>query len=173
MKSLLLIFLSALTFTNVLFSQEKTDTIVKPIESTFYDGPSNTIYSPGFLLRTRSKSYYEITGKQKIYNKVANPSVQVYKDKKKYKLMIEGIEDPIPAMKLQNVIESYIDGVFRGWDGSTSFRLRNGDLWVQDEMKTLFSPTVFNPVVFIYTGSDGSYKMKVEGVEETVQVKKK
>jgi hypothetical protein len=37
----------------------------------------------------------------------------------------------------------------------------------------LFSPTVFRPAIYIYTGSDGSYKMKVNGVDETLQVKKK
>jgi hypothetical protein len=173
MKPILSIAFSLFLFISTSFSQEKIDSTAKPIESTFFDGPSNTVFSQGFLLRTRSKNYFEITGKQKINNKIPSPTVQVYKDKKKYKLVIEGIDDPIPAIKLQNVIESNIDGVFRGWDGSTSFKLRNGDTWVQDEMKTLFSPTVFNPVVYIYTGSDGSYKMKVEGVDEAVQVKKK
>ena len=87
--------------------------------------------------------------------------------------MIQGLEEPIPATKLQDVVESNIDGDFRGWDGTTSFKLLNGDVWVQDEIKTLFSPTVFRPVVYIYTGPDGAYRMKVAGVDEILQVKKK
>lgn len=158
---------------NLVFSQEKIDTTAKPEESTFFDGPSTTVFAPGFLLKTRSKNFYEITGKQKLPCSISNPAVKVYKEKRKYKLVIEGIEHPIPAIKLQDVVESTIEGPFRGWDGSTSFRLQNGELWVQDEVKTLFSPTVFRPAVYIYTGSDGTYKMKVAGVEETLQVKKK
>ena len=173
MKILFLIPLFLLLFNATIFSQVKMDSTAKPEETTFYDGPVNTIFTQGFLLRTRSKNYYEITGKLKLSNKVPNPAVQVYKDKKKYKLVIQGIEDPISATKLQDVIESNIDGTFRGWDGTTTFKLTNGDTWVQDELTTLFSPTVFRPVVYIYLGSDGAYKMKVAGVDETVRVKKK
>ena len=173
MKSLFLIAFSSFLFSNITFSQAKIDSTAKPEETTFYDGPANTLFAPGFLLRTRSKNYYEITGKLKQMNKVANPTVQVYKEKRKYKLVIEGIEEPIPATKLQDVVESNIDGDFRGWDGTTSFKFLNGDVWVQDEIKTLFSPAVFRPVVYIYRGSDGTYKMKVTSVDETLQVKKK
>jgi hypothetical protein len=173
MKTLLLTVLSILLFLNFSFSQEKIDSTVKPEESTFYDGPSNTVFAPGFLLKTRSKNFYEITGKLKQPNVVPNPAVKVYKDKRKYKLVIDGIDQAIPAVKVQDIVESNIDGTFRGWDGSTAFKLMNGDVWVQDEVKTLFSPTTFNPAVYIYTGSDGSYKMKVAGVNETLQVKKK
>jgi hypothetical protein len=173
MRSFPLITLCLLVFSNVALCQEKIDSTAKPEESTFYDGPSNTVFGPGFLLKTRSKNFYEVTGKQKQTGTILNPAVKVYKEKRKYKLVIEGIEQPLPAIKLQDVVESTIDGPFRGWDGSTSFRLLNGDVWVQDEVKTLFSPTVFRPAVYIYTGSDGAYKMKVAGVEETLQVKKK
>lgn len=173
MKSLFLFISSLFLFNNVTFSQEKIDSAAKPDESTFYDGPANSLFAQGFLLKTRSKNYYEITGTQKQLNKVPHPAVQVYKDKKKYKIVIQGIEKPFLAIKLQDVIESNIEGDFRGWDGTTSFKLSNGDEWVQDEVKTLFSPIVFRPVVYIYTGSYGSFKMKVAGVDETLQVKKK
>lgn len=173
MKAIFIIFTSVFVFSNTIFSQIKIDSTTKPDETTFYDGPVNTVFSQGFLLATRSNNYYEITGKQKLYNKIPNPSVKVYKEKKKYQLVIQGIDEPIPAIKLRDVTESTIDGAFRGWDGSTSFKLTNGDTWVQDEIKTLFSPTVFRPTVYIYTGADGNYKMKVAGVDETLQVKKK
>jgi hypothetical protein len=173
MKNLLITVFSILLFPNVSFSQDKIDTTAKPEELTFYDGPSNTIFAPGFLLKTRSKNFYEIIGKLKQAGNISNPAVRVYKDKKKYKLIIDGIDQPVPAIKIQDIVESNIDGAFRGWEGNTSFKLQNGDLWVQDEVKTLFSPTTFNPSVYIYTSSDGTYKMKVAGINETLQVKKK
>jgi|SRR5665647_827197 len=174
MKLLRLTAVTLLFLGNSTFGQSKIDSTLKPEESTYYDGPVNTVFEPGFILRTRSKNYYKISGKKKYANKVANSEIKVYREKKrKYLLVIQGIEDPISASKLQDVIESNIDGDFRGWDGTTSFKLMNGDVWVQDEIKTLFSSAIFRPVVFIYQDSDGTYKMKVAGVEETVQVKKK
>lgn len=174
MKSLLIAFCSLFFFINTTSAQAKVDSTVKPDESTFYDGPANTVFGPGFLLRTRSKNFYEIGGKLKEKNAVPNPTVDVYKEKKsKYKLVIQGLAEPLPATKLQDVIESSINGDFRGWDGTTSFKLLNGDTWVQDEIKTLYSNSMFRPVVYIYRASDGTYKMKVQGVDETLQVKKK
>ncbi|HEY8660562.1 MAG TPA: hypothetical protein VIM07_16395 [Chitinophagaceae bacterium] len=173
MKSLIISLCTFFFAYNASFAQAKIDSTVKPEESTFYDGPVNTIFESGFLLRTRSKNFYEITGKQKQQNKVANPIVDVYKDKRKYKLLIQGQSEPLPATKLQDVIESNINGDFRGWDGTTSFKLLNGDTWVQDEIKTLSSNSMFRPTVYIYRASDGTYKMKVQGVDETIQVKKK
>lgn len=173
MKSLLLFIFSLFLFSTITFSQEKTDSTAKPEETTFYDGPANSVFAQGFLLKTSSKNFYEITGGQKQANKVPHPEVQVYKDKKKYKLVIQGVEKPFTAIKLRDLIESNIEGDFRGWDGTTSFKLSNGDEWVQDEIKTLFSPIVYRPAVYIYTGSYGSFRMKVAGVDETLQVKKK
>jgi hypothetical protein len=174
MKSLLIAFCSLFILGNTTFAQAKIDSTVKPEESTFYDGPANTVFGPGFLLRTRSKNYYEIGGKLKQQNKIQNPTIDVYKEKKnKYKILIEGQNEPLPATKLQDVIESNINGDFRGWEGTTTFKLLNGDVWVQDEIKTLYSNSMFRPVVYIYRASDGTYKMKVQGVDETVQVKKK
>jgi len=153
-------------------SAQKVDTTAAPEESTFYDGPANTLFAPGFILKTRSKNYYQIGGKLKQQNRMANPPVKVYKVKRKYFLIVQGLGEPLPANKLQDVIESKIDGDFRGWDGTTTFKLLNGDTWVQDEIKTLFNNSIFRPTVIIYRDSDGTFKMKVDGVDETVQVKK-
>lgn len=174
MKATLLLIFSLLVAGTSTKAQSKVDTSVAPVETTYYDGPANTVFSPGFLLKTRSKNFYEITGKKKYANRISSPEVKVYKEKKrKYQLLIQGIEDPISAVKVQDVIESNIDGDFRGWDGTTSFKLLNGDTWVQDEIKSLFHPAIFRPVVYIFQADDGTYKMKVAGVDEMVQVKKK
>jgi len=174
MKVILLMFCSIFFAGNVLFAQAKFDTSAAPTEVTYFDGAPNTVFSPGYLLKTRSKNFYEITGKKKYVNKVPSPQVKVYQAKKrKYELLIQGIEEPISAVKVSDVIESNIDGDFSGWDGTTSFKLLNGDVWVQDEIKTLFSKSIFRPVVYIYPSSDGTYKMKIAGIDETLQVKKK
>jgi hypothetical protein len=173
MKSIFILTFSLLFVCKTVFAQVKIDTTATPEESTFFDGSANTLFAPGFVFRTRAKSYYQIGGKLKQQNKIANPSVKVYKVKRKYFLIVQGLIEPLPATKLQDVIESKIDGDFRGWDGATTFKLLNGDTWIQDEIKTLFNNSIFRPTVIIYRDSDGTFKMKVDGVDETVQVKKK
>ena len=139
MKSILTIACSLFIF-NAAISQIKIDSTSKPEETTFYDGSPNIVYTPGTVIRTRSGHYYEITDKAKLKNMVANPSVTVYKQgKRNYALVIQGIELPIAAAKVQDVIESNIDGDFKGWDGTTNFKLVNGDVWVQDEPGNLFA----------------------------------
>jgi len=175
MKSIVAIALSLFIFCNAAISQTKIDSTAKPEETTFYDGPANIIYTPGLLVKTRSGHYYEITDKTKFKNTVANPSVTVYKQgKKKYQLVIQGIEIPIEASRVQDVIESNIDGDFRGWEGLgvSVFKLVNGEAWVQDEAGSIFAKQSFRPKVFIYRAADGTYKMKVDGVEQLLTVKR-
>ena len=172
MKSIVTIACSLFIF-NVAISQAKIDSIAKPEETTFYDGSSNIIFSPGTVFRTRSGHYYEITDKAKFKNTVDHPSVAAYKQgKKNYLLIIQGIDIPIAANKVQDVIESNINGDFKGWDGASSFSLVNGDVWVQDEYGSLFA-NLYRPKVFIYRISDGTYKMKIEGVDQIITVKRK
>lgn len=66
------------------------------------------------------------------------------------------------------VIESNIDGVFKGWDGETIFKLTNGQIWQQ----SVYSYTyhyAYSPKVLIIN-SNGRYLMQVNGVSGTIQV---
>ncbi|OIR12880.1 hypothetical protein GALL_59470 [mine drainage metagenome] len=173
MKHLLTISFSLFIFCTAATSQAKIDSSAKPEESTFYDGIPNIVFTPGLVIKTRSGHYYEITDKTKLKNMMANPSVTVYKfGKRKFQLVIQGIEIPIEANRIQEVIESNINGDFKGWEGATSFNLVNGETWVQDEFGSLFA-NLYRPKVFIYRTSDGTYKMRVEGIKEVITVRRK
>jgi hypothetical protein len=68
------------------------------------------------------------------------------------------------------VVESYIDGDFEGWDGETVFKLDNGQIWQQDSYAYTYHYS-YHPKVLIY--KDGMrYKMKVDGVDSTIEVKR-
>jgi hypothetical protein len=69
-----------------------------------------------------------------------------------------------------DVIESEIDGEFHGWDGETVFKLANGQIWQQTEYDYDYEYD-YRPEVMIVKAS-GGYKMKVEGVEDTIYVKR-
>ncbi|MDE3142529.1 MAG: hypothetical protein KGL19_00145 [Bacteroidota bacterium] len=173
MKHLLTIVFSLFIFCTAATSQAKIDTTAKPDESTFYDGLPDVVYTPGFIMKTRSGHYYEITDKARFKNTVANPSVKVYKEgKRKFQLLIQGIDIPIEANRIWDVIESNLTGEFKGWEGNTKFTLVNDEVWVQDELGNLFAKPVYRPKVFIYHTSDGTYKLKVEGVAQMITVKK-
>jgi hypothetical protein len=63
-----------------------------------------------------------------------------------------------------------IDGTFEGWDGETIFKLTNGQIWQQASYAYTYH-YAYRPDVLIY--KDGSvYKMKVEGVDKAITVKR-
>ena len=75
-----------------------------------------------------------------------------------------------PAAPTSNVVESQIDGAFEGWEGDTIVKLMNGQIWPQTEYHYHYH-YAFMPDVLIYQAT-GGYKMKVEGVDKAVGVKR-
>ena len=72
-------------------------------------------------------------------------------------------------------IEAKLVGTFNGWSGSTEFRLDNGQVWRQLKNNTRpWKPRdpIHEPTVTVEKGMMGSYKLHVEGVKRTVQVKR-
>jgi len=67
-----------------------------------------------------------------------------------------------------DVIESCMEGDFEGWEGETIFKLDNGQIWQQSSYAYTYH-YAYRPEVLIYKTS-GGYKMKVEGVDETIYV---
>jgi hypothetical protein len=72
--------------------------------------------------------------------------------------------------KTPDVIESEIAGDFNGWDGETIFKLINGQIWQQAEYDYEYE-YAFQPEVTIYKAG-GGYKMKVEGMDDTIYVRR-
>lgn len=80
-----------------------------------------------------------------------------------------------PAMATAPVPESisaHIIGDFHGWSGGTRFTLDNGQVWEQIDDTVVTAGRVTNPKVTISRGLFNSYYMSVEGVSDTVQVKR-
>lgn len=70
----------------------------------------------------------------------------------------------------QSIIESQVDDDFEGWEGETILKLTNGQIWQQSEYYYHYH-YAFRPKVLIFK-SGGGFKMKVEGVEKAVGVKR-
>lgn len=69
-----------------------------------------------------------------------------------------------------SVVESQIDGNFEGWAGETIFKLSNGQIWQQATYAYTYH-YAFRPKVLIFK-TNSAYKMKVEGVDGTIFVKR-
>jgi hypothetical protein len=67
-------------------------------------------------------------------------------------------------------IESQIYGAFTGWHADALFKLVNGQYWLQAEYKYKYEYQ-YRPRVVI-TQSDSGYEMEVEGMEDSVRVRR-
>lgn len=75
-----------------------------------------------------------------------------------------------PDSSCSPAIESQIDGDFEGWSGDTLFKLTNGEIWEQAEYDYTYEYDLM-PAVTIYP-TDNGCKMKVDGMDETILVKR-
>jgi hypothetical protein len=122
--------------------------------------------SRGTLLKTANNHYYEISENIKQQAVLSQSSiVKVYKDGKKLKIEIQGIDQMLTCNKVDDVIESNIDGDFRGYDGNTTFKLTNQQQWKQDITTSPVMSNLYRPAVLIYRTPEG-YKMKITGLNE-------
>ena len=139
-------------------------------ETTMIKGQVSGSITKGYLFKTSNGKFYEIIENTKQRVRERNPEVKIYSNGNDYKLEIEGFEEPVICRKIKNVIESTIDGEFKGWEGSTIFKLSNGQVWQQSSYAYMYH-YAYNPTVLIFESKDG-IKMKVDGVDELISVKK-
>lgn len=99
------------------------------------------------------------------YHYAYQPEATIMEDGGRYTLTVAGRS--IQVRRETNVIESYIDGEFRGWEGETAYRLTNGQVWQQAAYKYEYS-YAYRPEVLIYPGGGGMI-MSVAGTEAEVR----
>ncbi len=68
------------------------------------------------------------------------------------------------------IIESSINGEFKGWEGESIYALMNGQIWQQSSYYYHYH-YAYAPKVLIYQ-QGGSYFMQVQGVSQAVQVRR-
>ncbi|MES3035277.1 MAG: hypothetical protein V4813_14865 [Gemmatimonadota bacterium] len=75
------------------------------------------------------------------------------------------------APSTTSAIESRIDGSFSGWEGETIVKLANGQIWQQTEYHYHYH-YAYAPSVIVYSTGAGSFKMRVEGIDKAVGVRR-
>lgn len=73
----------------------------------------------------------------------------------------------VPVRRVYDVIESQIDGEFKGWSGDTSYKLTNGQVWKQAHYAYEYR-YAYRPDVTI-CNINGMYVMSVDGLRMEVR----
>lgn len=68
------------------------------------------------------------------------------------------------------VSDSRIDGTFTGCDGSSLYKLTNGQIWEQSRYMYRYRYR-YRPQARVWSGSNG-YFLQVDGMEELIQVRR-
>ncbi|WP_353433137.1 hypothetical protein [Polynucleobacter sp. MWH-UH23A] len=69
-----------------------------------------------------------------------------------------------------DIIESSINGEFKGWEGESIYALMNGQVW-QQATYYYYYHYAYAPKVLIYQNG-GAFFMQVQGVKQAVQVRR-
>lgn len=69
-------------------------------------------------------------------------------------------------------VVAHLDGTFTGWGDGTVFKLDNGQVWQQVDDSDFSTGAIKNPKVTISKGLISAYYLSVEGVKDTVAVRR-
>jgi len=139
-----------------------------PMSEVFYDGKIDGEFE-GFndevLFKMKNGTYWVQAKYKYWYHYAYCPDVTITKENATYIMTVAG--HSIPVRRVQDVIESRIDGEFKGWDGKTSYKLQNGQVWQQSTYKYEYK-YAYMPEAVVYEGGSG-YKMCVAGTTADVK----
>jgi hypothetical protein len=99
------------------------------------------------------------------YHYAYRPAVEILEHSGRYFLRLAGDANAIAVIRTNDVIESYIDGEFQGWQGESTYTLGNGQIWKQSRYKYEYR-YAYRPQVVVYPG--GGYIMHVDGTQAHV-----
>ena len=154
---------------NTLFGQGDW----KFIEETHIKSTVSGTITEGYIFKTSLHDFYVVKEHSRQRIRIRKPKVKIFRRGNDFKLEIENFYRPVICEKIRDVVETQIDGTFKGWDGETIFKMMNGQIWQQSSYAYLYH-YAFQPEVLIYQYND-VWIMKVEDeneeVEETIQVK--
>jgi len=141
----------------------------KFVEETYIKGSISGTITQGYIFKISSRDFYVINERTRQRVRTRNPSVKIFQSGTDYRLEIEDFDEPVICKKVKDVIETQIDGEFKGWDGETIFKMLNGQIWQQASYAYLYH-YAYSPIVLIYEFK-GVWIMRVEEVDETIEVK--
>lgn len=101
------------------------------------------------------------------YHYAYAPKAVILKSRDNYFIKVDGISQLVAVTEIFDFIESQIDGEFQGWDGTSRYRLLNGQIWEQAEYKYEYK-YAYMPKICLYQGLSGPV-MQVQGTHAKVR----
>lgn len=95
------------------------------------------------------------------------PKVQILRSNSRQFLQVIGQSEMAPVRQITDVVESRINGEFKGWDGESIYRLVNGQTWQQTQYKYVYK-YAHMPEVIIFNAGSG-HVMQVSGTSARVR----
>lgn len=117
------------------------------------------------LFKTATGEYWIQTTYKYWYHYAYRPEITIFRENGMYYLSID--DEQVQVRRLYNVIESNIDGAFKGWDGKSVYKLRNGQKWAQTIYKYQYK-YAYSPKAVIYECNAG-IRMNVAGTSAIVK----
>jgi hypothetical protein len=141
------------------FSANIDENIESSIDGDYNGWTGETIY------KLLNGQYWMQTQYYYHYKYKYAPEVLIYKSGSSYKMHVREDDSAkdIGVRQLSDVIESRIDGEYKGWEGNTIYKLRNGQIWQQSSYHYHYH-YAYSPEVLIY--NDSGFKMKVVGDDD-------
>jgi len=148
-------------------------------EETSIAGTVSGSIRKGHIFKTRSGHIYEVDDYVYLYEYEYSPDVIVLSEGSRYKLIIEGFDEPLVCKCLNcnqtsvfatEVVESYIISNFDGFNYGNIYKLANGQIWEQIDYWIWLWMWVYPKVIIWNDG--GIYRMKVECIDHPVAVRR-
>ena len=117
------------------------------------------------LFKMGDGTYWVQAQYQYWYHYAYRPDLIITEENGRYILTVAG--HSILVRRVTDVIESRIDGEFKGWDGETSYKLQNGQVWQQSTYKYEYK-YAYLPEAVVYRAGSG-YRMSVAGTTADVR----
>lgn len=103
-------------------------------------------------------------------NAAAEPATPARTGPKWFQAMVT-LSEVADRPEAAEALESQLVGEFSGWEGKAVFRLKNGQIWQQNDTSTRAERPRLEPKVRIFPGLLGAYWMEIEGIKQRVKVK--
>lgn len=124
----------------------------------------------GMVLKTMEDEYFLINEPTIQIVIEIMPDVTILKQNERYKLTIDGFDEPVICKRLDKVISTQVDGDFNGWEGNTIFKMTNGQIWQQASYAYTYHYS-YSPDVLIFQDNK-IWKMQVEDVDDIIEVQR-
>ena len=93
------------------------------------------------------------------------PGAKILQKAGTFYIQVDGQSEIVSVREITGVVESKINGAFKGWEGDTIYELVNGQVWQQSHYKYKYA---YMPRVLVYNPG-GGYIMKVKGTTAKVR----